>query len=113
MVRILKWLPKSAKTGIFENRGFLRNPADRTKIALALPIFEQMTPNILHLKGMSYICVTVAQNWALPFILGPQFWSKVKKIQIFIYSNFTVGHLCTWEVKITKTKVTIFFWDTL
>ena len=27
---------------------------------------------------MSYICVIVAQNWALSLILGPQFWSKVK-----------------------------------
>ena len=77
-MRILKWLPKSAKTAIFENRGFLRNPADRTKIALARAIFEQMTPNLLHLKGMSYICVIVAQNWALSLILGLQFWSKVK-----------------------------------
>ena len=49
VVPILNWLPKSAKTAILKNQGFLRNPANRTKIALARPIFEQMTPNLLQL----------------------------------------------------------------
>ena len=48
------------------------------KIALARPIFGQMTSILLHLKGMSYIYVIVTQNWALIIILGLQFWSKVK-----------------------------------
>ena len=77
-----KMTAKSAKTAIFENREFLRNPADRTKIALARPIFEQMTSNLLHLKGMSYICVIVAQNWALYLILRLKFGSEVKNSKI-------------------------------
>ena len=48
------------------------------KIALARPIFERMTSNLLHLKGMSYIYVIVAQNGALYIVLGLQFWYKVK-----------------------------------
>jgi len=90
VVRILKWLPKSAKTAIFKNRGFLRNPADRTKIALDRPIFKQMTPNLLHLKGMSNICVIVAQNRTLSFILGPKIGPK-SKIPNFEILHFSGG----------------------
>ena len=100
MARTLKWLPKFAQTAFFKNRGFLRNPANRTKIALARPIFEQMTSNLLHLKGMSYICVKVAQNSALSFILELKFWSKFKHskfrdISIFwrvAFQVFQTGH---------------------
>ena len=40
-------------------------------------------PIFLHLKGVSYICVIVAQNCALSLILGPQFWSKVKNSKLW------------------------------
>ena len=59
------------------------------KIALARPIFGQMTSNLLHLKGMSYICVTLAQNWALSLILVLQFKnSKFRDTPFFRLANF-------------------------
>ena len=59
------------------------------KIALARPIFGQMTSNLLHLKGMSYICVTLAQNWALSLILVLQFKnSKFRDTPFFRLADF-------------------------
>ena len=73
-----KMTAKMHENGYLRKSRISENPAGRRKIALAQQIFEQITSNLLHLKGMSYICVTVAQNWALSFILGLQFWSKVE-----------------------------------
>ena len=73
-------------------------------IALPQPIFEQLTSNLLHLKGMSYICVTVAQNWALSFILGLQFWSNLKIADFEIF-RFSCGP-ALWAPELDSKK----FW---
>ena len=69
-----------------QNLGFLRNPADRTKIA---PIFEQMTPNLLTFERYElYLCDIRPKLGPFSYFKA-QILVRSQKFQISRYSIFS------------------------